>query len=356
MTDPLSINGCPVVTLQADGDGPGVVRADIAPGRGMLLLQARGRMEGVGEFDILHAPPPAEAARLLNAGAPDDFAGNLAFSFGGAILLPFANRIRGRNLSGSREIETEVGGRTVRLPRNWGGKASGAEQYAMHGLILDTAPDDLHQPGPDRLRARLALGDFGGRWPSQTFADVEWALEGRGLRLTVDVKNVGDDLLPMGVGWHPYFALKSGDRRQARLRLPAHRRLLVSNYDEVLPTGETAPVGGTPYDFTSAQGAALDDLYLDDCFVDLSPASGRLTADVLDPAGGYGVRVTADAPPVRAVQVYAPPDKAFVVLEPQLNWPDPFGAEWAGAETGMAMLQRGESLTFGATLELCAPA
>lgn len=120
-----------IPTLQTGGDRIGVVRADIAPGRGMLLLQARWRRDGLGVFDMLHAPPLAEAMHLLGAGASDDFAGNLAFSFGGAILLPFANRIRGRPLSGSREIETQIAGRTVRLPHNWGGKAG------RHGWPLE---------------------------------------------------------------------------------------------------------------------------------------------------------------------------------------------------------------------------
>src|SRR6202008_3078253 len=98
---------------------------------------------------------------------------NGAFGFGGAILAPYANRITGREVGGAREIETEVDGRAVRLPRNWGGKAPGARQYAMHGLILD-ARGARPPPAADRVSGRLAAGDFGGRWLSQAEMGFEW--------------------------------------------------------------------------------------------------------------------------------------------------------------------------------------
>ena len=90
--------------------------------------------------------------------------------------------------------------------------------------------------------------------------------------------------------------------------------------------------------------------------MDLETAAGEVVAEVIDPAASYGLRVVAASPPVRAIQVYAPPDKAFIVVEPQLNRADPFGPEWgAGAETGMAMLEPGESVVYSARLELFAP-
>ena len=43
------------------------------------------------------------------------------------------------------------------------------------------------------------------------------------------------------------------------------------------------------------------------------------------------------SPAVKAIQVYAPTDQAFVVVEPQFNLADPYGAGWPpGLDTGMA--------------------
>jgi galactose mutarotase-like enzyme len=174
--------------------------------------------------------------------------------------------------------------------------------------------------------------------------------------LRVTARNVGGEVLPMGIGWHPYFNVPSGRRQQARLHLPARSRTLVNDYDEVLPTGEVVPVAGTPYDFSAPGGRAAGDLYLDDCFVDLETSAGEVAAEVTDPAASYGLRVVAASPPVRAIQVYAPPDKAFIVVEPQFNRADPFGPEWGeGAETGMALLEPGESVVYSARLELFTP-
>jgi galactose mutarotase-like enzyme len=342
------IGGQPLVTLSARDApqaGPAILQAEVLPGRGMMLLQARARLASGKLVDVLHAPQPAEAARELSGG-PKDFNGNNSFAFGGAVLAPFANRIRGRPLEGAREIETEIAGRTVRLPRNWGGKAKGAEQYAMHGLILG-AEVPFEQPSPDRVTGRLDAGDFGGRWPGRLSFEFEWRLQDGGLALTITAHNTGQTPAPLGLGWHPYFALPSGDRRQARLRLAAGARTEVNDYDEVLPTGRLLPVADTPYDFNGPAGAALDGLYLDDCFTDLPRTDGAISIEVVDPAADYALRIGSRCAQVKAVQVYAPPDQAFVVVEPQFNLADPFGAEWPpGVDTGMASLQPGQSLTY----------
>lgn len=346
----LQIGGAPIVTLRArdlPADGPAFTEAQILPGRGMMLLQARLRLPDGREVDALFAPEPEEAARELSGG-PDDFAGNRAFAFGGCLLAPYANRIRGRALEDSREIETVVDGRAVRLPRNWGGKAPGAEQYAMHGLILDA--DVPFQASADAVSGHLDAGDFGGRWPGKLQLDVTWALRGGALVLSVAARNTGSEPLPLGLGWHPYFRLPSGDRTQARLRLPAILRCEANDYDEVLPTGRLLPVAGTPYDFN--KGLALRNLYLDDCFTDLVRQDGEVVVEVLDPAAGIGLRIASPTPEVKAVQVYAPPDKPFVVVEPQFNLAEPFAGIWSpGVDTGMARLAPGAALAYEVRLD-----
>ena len=353
MGKPLLIGGAPVISLTAQHpppEGPAFVAAQVLPGRGMMLLQARLRLADGRMVDALFAPPAEQAALKLDGG-PDDAFGNGAFSFGGALLAPYANRITGHALPGERAIAAVVDGRPVRLPMNWGGKAPGARRYAMHGLILDEA-FQFSQPRPDRVRGELAAGDFGGRWPSQAELEIEWRLDGGGLQLVMRAKNVGREPLPMGLGWHPYFLLPSGRREQARLRVPAKLRAEVDDYDEVLPTGRVLATAGGPYDFNAAGGRALGELYLDDCFTDLVRESGGVTVEVIDPAARVGLRIGSASPRVKAVQVYAPPDQAFVVVEPQFNLADPYSSVWpAGLDTGMARLPPGEQLTYDVRVE-----
>jgi aldose 1-epimerase len=352
MVEALRIGGLPVVTLRAERrpDAPGIVEATVLPGRGFMLLQAVAELPGGDRLELLEAPHVSEAMTLLDGG-PDDFAGSRAFSFGGAILAPYANRIRGRALSNAREIEAMIDGQAVRLPRNWGGKEPGAETYAMHGLILDAAIP-FERPSPGEVSGRL-IGGLSGRWPGSLELGFAWTLAGGRLVLEIEARNRGEVVAPVGLGWHPYFRIPSGRRAQARLRIPAALRAEVNNYDEVLPTGRLLDVAGTPYDLREPTGRLLGELYLDDCFVGLSTADNEMVAELTDPAAGLGVRISSPSPPVRAVQVYAPPEKAFAVIEPQFNLADPFGAAWpSDLDTGMVRLAPGDTASYRSEVEL----
>jgi galactose mutarotase-like enzyme len=76
-------------------------------------------------------------------------------------------------------------------------------------------------------------------------------------------------------------------------------------------------------------------------------------AEITDPAGDFRIRLHARAPPVRAVQVYAPPDRPLICVEPQFNWADPFGDVWgADVETGMVKLKPGDCATYWTRTEV----
>src|SRR5581483_7652608 len=129
-------------------------------------------------------------------------------------------------------------------------------------------------------------------------------------------------------------------------------------YDDVFPTGKLAPVAGTPYDFTPAGGSPLGQLFMDDCFTNIQrDASGHAVALIIDPEAKYGVRITSLTPQVKAYQAYAPVDKSFVAFEPQFNLGDPFSPVWqkSHADTGMAVLNPGESVRYAVRVELYVP-
>jgi len=195
---------------------------------------------------------------------------------------------------------------------------------------------DRFDPQGHRLTAELLAGDFGGHWPSQTVLRFEAELEARKFRIRVLATNVGNDRLPMGIGWHPYFLIPSRQRDQARLHLPANDRAIVNNYDDVFPTGRLEAVRSTPYDFNAPEGVPLQNLFLDDCFLSLPMPP---IAELRDPASGYGMRIVAASSAIRAFQVYAPLG-------------DPFGREWGGRDTGMVWLNPGQSSAYAVDLEL----
>ena len=184
----------------------------------MNLLQITANIPGKGEIPLFFAPDDQ-----FTTGS-DDSTGNRSFAGGGAFLAPYPNRIRGKISPDGKTITAEWHGKTLTLPANWEGKNDGAEKHAIHGLILKSAAESLNTETTSDGQTETGVihaGNFGGHWLSNTDLNFTIALTGGAIDATITAKNVGDEPEPMGIGWHPYFAIPSGDRTQARLHVPA---------------------------------------------------------------------------------------------------------------------------------------
>jgi galactose mutarotase-like enzyme len=356
------IGGEPVVKLTraatSNGQQPEFLSVTVLPGRGMNVFQITANLPGKGEIPILASPDLATAAETLSGGAGDQW-GNASFSFGGAFLVPYPNRIIGKLSADNKTITTEWHGKTITLPANWhNSEHPNMDKHAMHGLILASQAQDvqtLNIPDGQTLSGVINAGDFGGHWLSQTDLSFLIALTGKAIDATVVAKNVGKEDEPMAIGWHPYFSIPSGDRKQALLHVPGTEVAQVNNYGDVFPTGKLLPVKGTKWDFTASPGKPLDDVYLDDNWSTLQRTAGAVDVNLTDPASNYGVRILGLSPDIRTVQVYAPPTKSFAAIEQQFNFADPFGKEWHGMDTGMVTLKPGQSVQWHVRLELFQP-
>jgi aldose 1-epimerase len=86
------------------------------------------------------------------------------------------------------------------------------------------APDVMHGPAHrrawevvDHANDRLIMAlDYAadGDWPFAFRAEQHFQLKPHGLRIALSIANTGNDTMPAGLGWHPYFA--------ASLNQPAH--------------------------------------------------------------------------------------------------------------------------------------
>jgi aldose 1-epimerase len=358
------INGQDVVTLQRKptegGKTPEFLSAVVIPGRGMNLLQVTANLPGKETTNVFFAPPLSEAVTKLNGSDPADKFGNGSFASGGAFLVPYPNRIRGKLSNDKQSITTSWHGKTLTLPANFSGKKPGAEVHSIHGLILESKTDDVKVSDTSdgqTVTGTIHAGDFGGHWLSKTDLDFTIQLAGKDVTATITAKNVGDEDEPMAIGWHPYFAIPSGDRTQVRLHIPAAEMAEVNNYDDVFPTGKLKPVKGTKYDFNAQEGKPLDGDFLDDNFSKLTRTDGNVDVRLTDAASNYGIHIMGESPEIKTVQVYAPtdPGKNFVAVEEQFNFGDPFGKEWHGMDTGMVTLKPGQSVTWKVKLELFTP-
>ena len=109
----ISIWGLTVISLRRPHseykETPQILSAQILPGRGMNIYQLKVYVPGQGVIDMFESPSLEEARSRMNGG-PEDVNGNQSFTGGGAILVPYANRIRGTLLPDGGTLETTVNG------------------------------------------------------------------------------------------------------------------------------------------------------------------------------------------------------------------------------------------------------
>jgi len=335
-------------TQLAGGSLPEFLSVTMLPGRGMNVLQITAFLPDKGEVNLL-ASPTVEQAALAMTGRDADAGGAASLAMGGAFEAPWAGRMGG--VASQGRVAVGWRGHTMTLP------AAGTEaSVAMDGMILSRAADSADTaalPDGGQAAATFDAGDFGAHWPSKTDVRVTVLLSSRSIELTVTAHNTGDAAEPIGIGWHPRFAIR-GNREQLRLRVPGQMRAEARGG---LPTGVLLPVAGTAYDFTARDGARLGKMALDETFVQLRQEllDNGPVAELSDPASNYGLRLTALGSTIKAIHVEAPADADFVSIEPQFNYDDPFGREWDKVtDTGMAVLQPGQTTQWKVRLELLA--
>lgn len=357
---PLVIGGEPVLHLQRhstdNATAPEFLSATFLPGRGMNVFQVTAYLPGKGEVSLLASPPVPAAAALLNGTGPDKD-GNESFMMGGAFLFPFANRILGPATPDGRFILATWHNRTVKLCANWHGNRPGVAPQALHGQLLmaKAVSTQIHSSAGQASATATFLLPANERWFSSNRVVVNALLQAHTLTLTLTATNTGTHPEPVGIGWHPYFRLPSGNRTNARLHVPATTRAALNNPEDMFPTGALLPVTGTPLDFTAPNGSPLT-VPVNDAFLSLQKtAQGNVVCNIEDVAANYGLRITALTPLIKTILVYAPADEPLVVLEPQFNNGDPFGKAWKGKDNGMVTLHPGQSVTWKTQLTLYQP-
>ncbi len=334
---------------------PEFLSVTLLPGRGMNLLQITAYIPGKGEVNLM-ASPMVEGAAKAMTGMGEDADGSASLSMGGAFEAPWAGRIWGTPARGNH-ITATWQEHTITLPSAASG---GANAEARDGLMLAEPSDSVRTAAlPDGGNAETVFhaGDFGGLWPSKTDVTIAVLLSGHSIDLTMAARNVGDKPEPIGLGWVPRFAILDGNRQQLRLRIPSETRVEMRGPDKV-PTGVLAPAEGTPFDFMAHGGAKLGKADLDESFVELRQnlMDNGPIAELSDPVHDYGLRLTALSSTIKAMRVVAPANADFVSIEPQYNYPDPFGREWRNeSDTGIVVLQPGESTEWKVRLELFSP-
>lgn len=276
----------------------GDARVELYPGLGGAVASFTWRGRHV------FRPSPAEASDVLETA-------NFA-------LVPYCNRIPGGDF--------EFGGRKVHIEPNLA-----PQPHPLHGQGW-RAPWTAEKTDADS--ATLTYVHASGEWPWAYRATQTLTLSGEGLRQELSVTNTGDEPMPAGLGFHPYFHAPAGTTLQAHVE----GAWMID--DEILPTEHRpGPFGA---DWTTGASVKLPDL-IDHCYTGWDQRATIRQPDLV---------VTMTAPPkARWLHLYVPPGEDYLCVEPVTNRPDPFGGD---GDSGMVTLKSGETLSTWMQVEVAA--
>lgn len=226
-------------------------------------------------------------------------------------LVPYSNRIRnGRFLFCGQEV--------VESP------ADPDAHHAIHGhgwrrewTVTDHTEDHLV----------LEYTHPSGAWPWSYRACQTFALTSEALSITLDIENLSEGLMPVGLGFHPFFP------RTPQATLTAETQGVWLTDADILPT-EAAAV---PLGWNLSAGRRVAELMLDNVFTGWN---GR--AMLIWPERRARLELEATQPLLSFLVVYTPRAGDFFCVEPASHCTDAINLAREGVpETGLRVLAPG---------------
>lgn len=313
-------DGFRVLELRDDGRKQ---RARIVPAVGATCIDYS--VTHHGQTEHLLDPPPDLNALVQRPTA-----------YGTPILFPFPNRIRhGEFLWRGERFEFED-------------KSSAG--HHIHGLVLNRPwkVDDV-AASPERAYCSLSFAssdheDVEIQYPFPFRLRVEYTLCESALTMAFTASNDGDETLPMGVGFHPYFRCPISARTepsQCIVTVPAAAYWELDQ--QLLPTGRIAPVSDKT-DMRS--GAPFAGMRWDHVFTQVAvDERQRVSRCVIeDKVIGLRTVVESDAA-FRELVVYTPPNRRAICFEPYTCPTDAPNLAARGLDVGLIELEPKQAWT-----------
>lgn len=285
-------------------------------------------------------PVLAEGPREMLWSAPDFAAvGGRPSASGIPLLFPFGGRIGGAKF--------EFNGRQYDLEP---GDGLG---NAIHGFVINR-PWRVVEQQPARV-----VGEFQAsvddpmilkRWPADFRIRVSYEVKGAKLISEIRYDNPGDGLLPCGFATHTYFRLPLSNRSNAADTVVAVPAEAYWELENMVPTGRVLPVPAHLQHLK--RGQVLKDTQFDTVFTKLLHSSdGAIHTNLLDSTTGRTFAQVFDTSFTQCV-VYTPGHREAICMEPYTCVPDAIRLAAEGHETGLQLLQPGESFETTIRLEV----
>lgn len=198
----------------------------------------------------------------------------------GDVLIPFPGRIA----DGRYVFDGEV----FQLERN-----DKEGPNAIHGFVR-TLPWAVAGSDANRVRFDISLNSdqYGSKgYPFSLQIHVAYVLGDQGLVCSFEVKNVGNRIAPVGVGFHPYFTVGSAFVDADEVKIPC--AAYVEFNERLAPTGRIIPVAASEWDYRTAR--SIGARRFNHCYVQPErDADGSATATLRHAASGRSVDVIMD--------------------------------------------------------------
>ncbi len=259
--------------------------------------------------------------KILRNIDPNNFDEMVHQSYNGAQLFPFPNRLAG----GIYHWQ----GRKYSFDLNDKGRPN-----ALHGFLTKQEFEIIEVSPEGPISAKFAYRSDHPGYPFDIDIVNTFRLEKNGLDIITNIENVGEKSAPVAHGWHPYFnGLEEVDK--CSLVIPEAKMLLVDSH--LIPTGETRKFG----EFITR--GLIGKRELDSCL------HGQLeTLQFQNPSENVDIQITFGEYPF--IQIFIPPDRKSIAIEPQTCAPNAFNNL-----NGLIELQPKMTREFSFSIELNRP-
>ncbi len=233
-------------------------------------------------------------------------------------LLPFPNRLK----DGKYEFE----GKNYQFPIH-----EPSFGTSLHGFRFPLEMEIREvQLAHDFAMMRLGLC-YDNQWEYYPFHfdfETQMTIDRMGqLTIGMSIRNIGNTNMPIGMGWHPYFQF-GHSMTKVKMKLPKSCSLDID--DRLIPTGKKSPVT------LFARSRMIEQIPVDNCFV----YEGTKKRIELEFQGShYGLRFWQETNPFQYFQLYIPPERESIAVEPMTCAPNAFQSK-----QGLQVLKVGEVL------------
>jgi aldose 1-epimerase len=240
--------------------------------------------------------------------SPEDAKKNMMTTFKGIKLFPFPNRIK--------DATFKLNDETYELPMNFP-----HEHNAIHGLVYDKEFEVLSMEEGDESCVLVLKYSPEKKVPGYPFdysleVKYKWIKDTK-FECTTKIANHSKNSIPVGDGWHPYFVAGQVSVNDLFIRFPSEKILEVDKRQ--IPTGNSENY--TKFEKLTQLGETV----FDNCFQlkhDLKPAETL----IFNKKDNFGYKIWQETGDKKYnfIQIYTPPNRKTIAIEPMTCAPDSF--------------------------------